>query len=154
MNTGWVVTWTRKIWLALLLLSWALAVGLHDFVLDDHDHVAGGPESLITQVWQQDVTPVSPLLPPIVALAAVIIVTLLVQAPLEEQRVAERPESRHSPPRPPTLKNLLFRGPPALTLPAAKSRKCEMIPCPKDTLRCSGWLYAWPGVPSLSTAAR
>lgn len=155
-NAILVLTWTRKIWLGLLLLSWALAIGLHDYVLSDHDHdhIAGGPETVITQVWQQDVTPVVPMVP-VVAVVAILLITLLLRIPLQlQQGRPPAPESLHSPPRPPTLKNLLFRGPPARTLPTAKSRKCEKILCPKISSRCSGWLYACLCVPSLLTAAR
>ena len=119
-------SWTRKLWLALLLVSWALAVGLHDFVLDDdHHHDSDSPEPVITQAWQADVAPAVPIPPTLVGPALLILIVLILPILLSLEGVPQTPESRHSPPRPPNLKNLFFRGPPALALPFAKSRKSE-----------------------------
>ena len=134
--------WTRKLCLALLLASWALAVGLHDFVLDDHDHDANGPETVITQVWHSELTPAVPLVPNFVALVLLVILAQLIPLALDQQGVPKAPESRHSPPRPPTLRNLLFRGPPAQALPFAKSRKQEN-PCAQILYRAILAGY-WP----------
>jgi hypothetical protein len=117
---------TRKLWLTLLLASWAFAVGLHDLVLaDDHHHHSGSPEPVITQAWHLDVVPAVPVPLPLIGLAILILVARMVPAVLDLKGVPQTPESLHSPPRPPNLKNLLFRGPPALALPFAKSRKSE-----------------------------
>lgn len=54
---------------------WALAVGLHDFLLDEHDHVTHGTEWTLAQVW-------SPCLTPVTSSARVIpIVTILDRSP-------------------------------------------------------------------------
>ena len=120
-------SWTRKLWLALLLVSWALAVGLHDFVLDDdHHHDSSSPEPVITQAWQVDVVPAVPIPPNLVGPAVLILIILILPMLISLEGVPQTPESRHSPPRPPNLKNLLFRGPPALALPFAKSRNLEI----------------------------
>ena len=108
--------WTRRLCLALLLASWALAVGLHDLVMDDHDHDAHSPETTITQVWGPTLAPVDAPQSPLGVLVILVLILWVIRRP-ELVLKPCLPESRHSPPRPPTLQNLLYRGPPGRLLP-------------------------------------
>jgi hypothetical protein len=97
--------------LAFLITAWALAIGLHDLVLSEHDHDALSPEWTITQVWSSGLPPEKPHPPAplFVALLVAVLWVLLPPRPVLKPCVLE---FHHSPPRPPTLANLHYRGPP------------------------------------------
>ena len=98
---------------ALLIAAWALAIGLHDLVLSDHDHDRLSPEWTIAQAWSSSLPPVKPhsQTPSFLALLLTV-VWVVVRRPQPTLQPC-LPEWHHSPPRPPTLKNLLYRGPPS-----------------------------------------
>ena len=143
--------WWLRICLLTLLASWALAVGGHDFVLEDHHHDDAGPEFVIAQAWHSDLTPATstnPVLP-----AAVVILCILQLVLLGREHVVPGlPEFDQARPRPPTLVNLLFRGPPARTLLQGKVYETGVPLWSNFILFCSGW-PSGRFVRSLSTAA-
>ncbi len=117
-----MMDWTRRLCLVFLLAAWVLAVGGHDLALSEHRHDESSHEIVLAQNWHWDAGLTAPTM-----IAAVMIVLLVVLADIlcrqrMFQGVRPVPERHHSPPRPPNLQQLFFRGPPLLTLQQAKSR--------------------------------
>lgn len=112
--------WVRRFCLAGLVCAWVLAVGVHDLALSEHGHDECSSEIVLAQVWHWD----AGMAPPTVSAAVAVLVLLIVIQRLQQmsQGVRPLPERYHSPPRPPDIEQLFFRGPPYLTSLRAKSR--------------------------------